>query len=325
MSTTRRRFLQTSAATVAWCATGPLHATRAQSLTPRQRVDRAVAGQDLDRPPISLWHHFGLEAKGPRAHAEATLAFHRDYGTDLVKVMSDFPYPKPAGAWHDLRPEATPFAPQLQALDLIAQGLGGTAHFIETIFNPWNVAEKLSSPEDVQRLRVEQPQRLLDTLEVIARSEANHAREAVKRGASGVFLAIANAQDGILTREEYARFSEPFDRIVIDAVKDAPLNVIHAHGDKVYLNVFLTGWPAAVNYGVHGTGRSLADARSQFEGVLIGGLDERTYRTDSIADLRAEAAKARQQAGARFILTPGCSVPDEATPDELRKLRAVVS
>ena len=33
--------------------------------------------------------------------------------------------------------------PQLEVLRIIHQGLGKKAHFVETIFNPWNVAEKL--------------------------------------------------------------------------------------------------------------------------------------------------------------------------------------
>ncbi len=42
----------------------------------------------------------------------------------------------------------------------------------------------------------EQPQALLDALGVIAKSEANHAARALATGASGIFLAIANAQKG---------------------------------------------------------------------------------------------------------------------------------
>jgi len=40
---------------------------------------------------------------------------------------------------------------------------------------------------------------LLDALEVIAKSEANHARLAVKAGQPAFSFAIANAQDGIMT------------------------------------------------------------------------------------------------------------------------------
>ena len=81
-----------------------------------------------------------------------------------------------------------------------------------------------------------QPQSLLDALEAIAQSEANHARAALERGVSGVFLSIANAQQGHLSRDQYRKFSEPFDRIVLAAAKDAPLNTLHLHGDKVFLD-----------------------------------------------------------------------------------------
>jgi uroporphyrinogen decarboxylase len=194
MTLTRRRFLATSAAALAAEAVLTPATLRGAALSARARVDRALSGQDVDRPPISLWHHFGLEKEGPVRHAQATLAFHRDYRTDLVKVMSDFPFPKPAGSWHEVRVLDDPFPEQIRALTAIRDGLQRSAHFVETIFNPWNVAEKLSSPAAVKELAAEQPQRLLDVLEAIATSEATHARRAMNAGASGIFLAIANAQ-----------------------------------------------------------------------------------------------------------------------------------
>ena len=71
---TRREFLVATSAAPALLRGG---------VTARDRVDRAINGQDLDRPPFSLWHHFGLEKFGPERHAEATIAFHRQHGTDL--------------------------------------------------------------------------------------------------------------------------------------------------------------------------------------------------------------------------------------------------
>jgi hypothetical protein len=102
-------------------------------------------------------------------------AFHRQFHTDLGKVMSDYPVPKPDGKWHELKVVNNPFPEQLRALELIRDGLRGHACFVETIFNPWNVAEKMSSPEEVLRLKQDSPKAL----------------------AAG-----------------YARFSEPFDRLV---------------------------------------------------------------------------------------------------------------
>ncbi|HBY58713.1 MAG TPA: hypothetical protein DEH78_02750 [Solibacterales bacterium] len=315
--TNRRTFLTTLAAGAA---------ARGASLTSRERIDRVLKGGTPDRVPFTLWHHFGLEKEGPERHAQATIAFHRNYSTDLVKVMSDFPYPAPAGPWHQARVVASPFPQQLKALELVRAAVAKNAHFVETIFNPWNVAEKLSSPKEVLALMREQPQALLNALEAIARSEANHARLAVERGASGVFLAIANAQDGILTREEYKKFSEPFDRMVLDAVRSAPLNILHLHGDKVYLEHFFQGWPAAaaINYGAAGTGYSLEKARRGYGGVLLGGADERIYRNRSVEQLRADLKAAIGVVGPKLIFTPGCSVPDDSQPAELARMAKAV-
>src|SRR5947209_13290221 len=87
------------------------------SLSRKERVDRALRGRDVDRTPFSFWHHFGL--KTPEEHAKATLDFHRNYRTDIVKVMSDFPYPKPQRRWFELKVEQNPFPQQIRALDLI--------------------------------------------------------------------------------------------------------------------------------------------------------------------------------------------------------------
>jgi len=299
---------------------------RGATMTSKERVDRARKGVDVDRPPFSLWHHFLDESKPGEQHAQSTLQFHEKFHTDLVKVMSDYPYPKPKAEWYALREEKNPFPQQIRALEEIRDGLRGQAYFVETMFNPWKVAENLSSVADVRRLQGEKPQALLDALELIAKSEANHARRAVAAGAAGVFIAIANAQDGIMTQADYAKFSEPFDKLVLEAVRSAPLNILHLHGDKVYLDRFYKGWPAsAINYSMHGTGVPIAKVREGYSGVILGGIDEVNYRKLTPADLKRQWTEAAQAAGKRFILTPGCSVPNDSSDEELSRLAKVLS
>jgi uroporphyrinogen decarboxylase len=294
-------------------------------LTGRQRVDRALAGADLDRPPFSFWYHFGLEKEPGERHARATLDFHRKLRTDLVKVMSDYPFPKPPGPWWEVRALTNPFPQQVRALQLIGQALRGRNYFVETIFNSWNQAEKISSPAEVRRLMHEKPQALLDALEAINRSQIHHARLALRAGAAGIFLAIANADENVLTREEYRRFSEPFDRELLEAVRQAPLNILHLHGERVYLDLFYKGWLARViHYSVHATGVGFDQVRRSYTGVLMGGLDERHFRKLSEDELRQQWLQAQQAAGRRFILAPGCSVPNDTTDDELMRLVRVL-
>ncbi len=288
------------------------------ALDRKQRVDRALQGKDVDRTPFSLWHHFGL--KTPEEHATATLEFHRNYRTDFVKVMSDFPYPQPNGKWYEPRVEANPFPRQLRALELIRQGLNGDAYFIETVFNPWNVAEKLSSKEELNRLRAEQPQKLLDALDVITQSEINHVKLALKTGASGILVSVANANRQELSPEDYRKFSEPFDRRIIAAAAVAPLTMLHLHVEPAYLDFFQGFKAPIINYSDAVSGIPVATVRSRFSEVIAGGIDEVHYRELDTAKLRAQYESARKAAGAKFILTPGCSVPNDSSPVELARL-----
>ena len=308
----RRYFLLASAAAAT---------LRGAVLSSKERVDRALKGDDVDRTPFSYWYHFLDASKPGEDHARSTLAFHDKFHTDLVKVMSDYPYPKPKAEWYVLKEEKNPFPQQIVALEKIRDGLQGKAYFVETLFNPWKVAENLSSVDEVRRLQHEKPQALLDALEAIAKSEANHARRSVAAGAAGVFLAIANAQDGIQTQADYAKFSEPFDKMIFEAVRSAPLNVLHLHGDKVYLDRFYQGWAAsAINYSAHGTGVGIAKVREKYSGVIMGGLDEVNYRKLASLDLKRQWIEARQAAGKKFVLTPGCSVPNDSVDEEMLRL-----
>ena len=318
----RREFLLAAAAgTFAACSNQDPRTPQAASLSGRERLDRVLAGQDVDRPPFTFYYHFGLEKLSGDHHAKATLDFHRKFRTDLVKVMSDFPYPKPEGNWYELQVVDNPFPEEIRALELIRDGLRGECHFIETVFNPWNQAGKLSSPEEVQKLKEDDPQKLLDALEAIAKSQANHARRAVEAGASGVFLAIANAQEGVLTQQEYEKFSEPFDKMIVDAIPDAALNTLHLHGDKAYLGRFFSGWSASVvQYSTHGTGVPIEDVRRSYEGIIMGGLDESAFRDLSESEMTSQWRAAQQAAGAKFILAPGCSVPNDTADEELLRL-----
>ncbi len=287
----------------------------ASRVTKIERVRRALEGREVDRPPYTYWYHF-LDDKQPgERHAASTLEFHHKFDTDLVKVMSDYPFGEDA---------ANPFPQQVKALEILGRELKRKALFVETIFQPFNQAEKTSSQDKVKELLRENPQALLDRLEKIARAEANHARLALKAGASGIFLAISNANDGYLTREEYKKFSEPFDRMVLEGAKGAEINILHLHGGKVYLDLFYN-WPARViQHSVAATGVPFREVRKSYSGVLMGGLDEIHFKELTREQMREQARVARMEAGPKWILSGGCSVPNDTPDRQLLALNEVI-
>ncbi|MCX6621531.1 MAG: hypothetical protein NTY38_10710, partial [Acidobacteria bacterium] len=58
--------------------------------------------------------------------------------------------------------------------------------------------------------------------------------------------------------------------------------------------------------------------------VIAGGIDEVNYRKLKEADIRAQWESASRAAGRKFILTPGCSVPDKSSKRELSLLPGVL-
>ena len=217
--------------------------------------------------------------------------------------------------WWELSPDENPSPDQIAALALIRDEAQGTEILHRDDFNPYNVAEKLSSRADVtQKLMEEKPQALLDAVEAIAKSEAAHAKRALATGAAGVFLAIANAQDSVMTREQYRKFSEPFDRMVLRRQAERLSTRCTCTATAFGWISFWKGWPeAAINYDGHGTGVSSAQAREKSGGVLMGGLDRhegQTGRRRAAIEKMIENAKV---AAPKWICTPGCSVPDDTS------------
>jgi uroporphyrinogen decarboxylase len=297
-----------------------------------ERVMRALKGDEVDRPPFSFWYHFGLQHMPGRKHAEAEIDFYRAYDLDFLKVMNDYPYPLPPGLaavetedeWRRLEPvdgQDVCWSEQLSALSMINDLIGEEALFIETIFSPWTTARRLTRGGSLVEARERHPEALLAGMEVIARSLANYASEAVARGASGIFLSLGAATDDVMTPEEYKTWGRPFDLKVLEAVSDAPFNVLHIHGRRIHFDAILDYPVSAINWSHLTTAPPIAEGHARSGKTVMGGIDETTAAHISPPEIERQVARAIREAGARgLIIAPGCSVPTD-TPE--RNLRAI--
>ena len=105
-------------------------------MTKVERVRATLAGRPVDRPPFSIWFHFGNQHLPAERTAQVHLEFFEAYDLDLLKLMNDYDYPMPDGLEdiagpNDLRRLApfdvtrTPLGHQLKAVELIARSLTG--------------------------------------------------------------------------------------------------------------------------------------------------------------------------------------------------------
>jgi uroporphyrinogen decarboxylase len=301
-----------------------------------ERVMAAIQGDEIDRPPFSFWYHFGLQHGPGRKHAEAEIDFYRAYDLDFLKVMNDYPYPLPAGLeamtraddWRRLEPvdggDAC-WAEQLTALSLINDAIGGEALFIDTIFSAWTTARRLTPAGDIREVRERHPEALHQALEAISTSLANYARAAVGRGAAGIFLSLGAASGEVMSEEEYRTWGRPFDLKVLEAVREAPFNVLHIHGRNIHFDA-VSDYPAgAINWSHLATPPSLADGRHRSGKAVMGGIDEAAAAHLAPSEIVKQITDTAAEVGTRgLLITPGCSVPTDTPVRTLGAVKAAV-
>lgn len=301
-----------------------------------ERVMRALKGEDVDRPPFSFWYHFGLQHMPGREHARAELDFYRAYDLDFLKVMSDYPYPLPDGLvaveteadWKRIEPidpHDSCWSPQLSALEMIGDAIGKEALYIETVFSAWTTARRLARSGALPAARERCGEALLAALDAIATSLAGYATEALRRGAAGIFLSLGAASQDVMTSAEYQTWGLPFDLKVLEAVRDAPFNVLHIHGKRIHFDS-VTGFPAAaLNWSHFATAPSLLEGKKRSGKTVLGGIDEAVASHVSAPEIAAQVADTISQVGtAGLIVTPGCSVPTDTRELSLRAIKGAV-
>ncbi|MEK6302846.1 MAG: uroporphyrinogen decarboxylase family protein [Acidobacteriota bacterium] len=301
-----------------------------------ERVTRALGGEEVDRPPFSFWYHFGLQHMGGRKHAEAEIDFYRAYDLDFLKVMNDYPYPLPRGLdaleteedWKHIEPVAGShecWKEQLEALSLIRDAIGKEALFIETIFSPWITARRLTRTGQLDEARSRHPEALLGVLDAIAESLAAYAKEAVANGAAGIFLSLGAATDDVMAAEEYAVWGRPFDLKVLEAVREAPFNVLHIHGRRIHFDALIDYPVAAMNWSHCATVPSLREGRERSGKTVLGGIDETTTAHLSATEIENQVEHSLTEVGTYgLIVAPGCSVPTDTPVRSLRAIKAAL-
>lgn len=326
------------------------------NMNKRERLEAAIHGQALDRPPVALWRHFPGDDQKAEDLAASTVAFQRQYDFDFIKVTpaSSFcvrdwgvedqwlgnqegtreysrqPVQAPED-WHSLRPldpNRGALGAQLRCLELIRQAVGDEVPFIQTIFNPLSQAKNLigrPASRLIAQLR-EAPGAVRAGLETLTTTTERFIEAARQRGIAGIFLAVQHASWELLTEQEYQEFGVPFDRRLLAAAEGLWLNVLHLHGDRVMFDL-LADYPVPIiNWHDRETPPTLREGLVRFPGAVLGGLRQwDTMLRGTPEQVYHEARDAFEQTGGRrFILGTGCVTPITAPWGNIRAARQAV-
>ena len=302
-------------------------------MTKIERVRAALGGKPVDRPPFSIWYHFGNQHASPERTAQVHLEFFEAYDLDLLKVMNDYDYPMPEGMEVMSTPEdlkrlapfdvtRTPLGQQLKAIELIASALRGRALFVDTVFNAWNTLRRNLVKEAMEPLMAEHPEAVESALQIVNDNLITYALASLERGAAGIFLSVPATVESV-TPEQYARFMRPFDLQLLKAIRGkGECHILHAHGEKLYLDQLLDYPVHALSWADLNGGPSIAEVRRRTPLSLMAGLDHIKFPDVSVRVIREQVRAARAQAGnTKFILAPGCSVSTYSYPPLIKAAR----
>lgn len=323
----------------------------ASQMTHWERVTSAVAGQPVDRVPVSLWHHFPEIDLDPVGLAEACVRWQQTYDFDLVKFMPAGTYSvedwgatsaylgspigtrvvvRPGVAEAEQWPRLARLSPQqgrlgqeVKALALAAEALKGEVPILQTVFSPLTTALKLAGDRVFADLR-RRADLFEEGLAIIAEATLGFARACLRAGANGLFFATQCASYRMLSEAEHWRFGVAYDRRVLDGVGgEATFTLLHLHGSDVMFDQVLDYPANMVNWHDRRCELDLAGGMRRFGGMLAGGLNEATTLPQGpIEAIRNEVRNAiAQTGGRRLMIAPGCVVPI-ATPES--HYRAVI-
>ncbi|MBI4012696.1 MAG: hypothetical protein HY359_10330 [Candidatus Rokubacteria bacterium] len=320
-------------------------------MTSIERVRAALQGKAVDRPPFTIWYHFGLQHAPAERTAQAHLEFFDAYHLDWLKMMNDYSYPMPDGVetlgeardlgrLQPFDPTRGPMGEQLRAVQILAASLRGRALFVDTVFNAWNTLRRNVVKDAMDALMRDHPKELEAALAVVNENLTRYALASLERGAAGIFFSVPATPESV-TPEQYERFMRPFDLALLQAVRGCgECHILHAHGSRLYFDRLLDYPVHAISWAAGRDGReaagrarhdrdedraggpSLAEARGRTPLALVGGIDHTNFPYVSAAAIREQVRGAVAEAGReKLLLAPGCAVPTYSFPDLIRAAR----
>ena len=306
----------------------------------RARVEAALQGELLDRPPYSFWTHLpGIDLDWERI-ADETAAFQSRYDLDFVKSMPNGFYciedwgasldfsaiaaggtgrvvTSPIGSIEDwtrlaqLDITVGAYGRELQHLERLVQRLGPGVPVLATVFSPITIASKLSLDAHRRHLQ-EDPAKVAAGLETITEVTCRFVQAAIERGCAGMFFALQEATTRSFSSEEYARYGEPSDRRVIAAANAALgwFNVLHMHGEDILFEQLARYDITALNWHIGETPPAIAQYRAAGGAKpIVGGLQRgHLTRRDRAAVTQDIGESLAQTANRGLLLAPACVI-----------------
>ena len=323
----------------------------------RERLERAIAGESLDRVPVALWRHWPGDDQRYADLARSVIDFQHDYNWDFVRVMpsrnfqvvdfgvQDAWLGHPQGlrqinkrvierslAWTEIRPlspDRGALARQIECLKLIGQAMNpDRVPVLQTIYSPMIQAAQMAGRQKLLRDMRLRPDRLRTGLNQLTESTLRFLEALGKlEFLSGIFLVTAFANHDIMPESEYAAFGLPPINQIMSALPEAWwLNALQVNGTSPMLHLFSDLPVQVLNWDTRADTVKLTDAKSLFSGACCGGLNDQHDLLHGTPGLLSSVIRdALNQSEARRFILSGSGNGYVTTPiSNIRAVRRLV-
>jgi uroporphyrinogen decarboxylase len=241
----------------------------------RERLNKAIAGEALDRAPVALWRHWPGDDLRSADLARSIIDFQSTYDWDFVNItpletfsvldygLSDEWTGDLTGRrnisrrvifrsldWTDLRaldPSRGALGRQAEATRLIVDGLkDSNVPIIHTIYSPLMQAQLLAGPDLLVKHIRTQSDRVQTALNALTETTLRFIDALKRLNIDGVYYHVHHACYDRLTEEEYRSFGFPYDRKILDSLPERWwLKVLHVDGDAPMIKL-CSGLPVPI-------------------------------------------------------------------------------
>lgn len=310
----------------------------------KERVKAAIEGKMPDYVPCGFSLHFPKErAMGEEAVA-AHLEFFEKTDTDIFKIMNENMVPdvgeiKVPSDWNKIPTYSLKDDFMQRQLELVKRILDrcdrqafllGTLHGIcASSIHPIEARYGYEGVRELSCRHIREDKKpVLEAWKRIADGMCQLAEAYLELGLDGIYYAGLGAETRYYTDEEFAECIEPFDKQILQVVKErGGYNFLHMCKDGLNMQRYASYKELVdvVNWGVYETHFSLEEGRELFPGVTImGGLANRSgVLVDGTEEELQEAVREIITGFGKkgFILGADCTL---ATEMPYERIKAVV-
>ncbi len=329
-----------------------------------ERIKALLDGRAVDRIPAAIWKHTTMVDRNQDDFFKKTVQINKENEWDFIKICHNgFYFIEDAGCqiewpsneidmprmvrfpindpyeWKNLKPLSTKsgaWKREIEFTKRLTDYYKGTVPILGTVFSPFTTAGEMTGGYPRREMIVAQlrnhPEIIETALERLTEMTVDFTVALIEAGADGIFLADQFGSSNFLTPEEHNRYVRKYDLQVLEAIKDKSwFNVLHVHGFDNLMMETVADYPVqAFNWEDHLGNYSLADMRKLTDKILIGGIEQAhdfdCNDRDELKDFfKRRIRDAKEQAGDRFIVGPGCVVPTHIPEYKFNILREAVN